>query len=226
MTDRTCELCGHAFALTHPAKRYCDERCRKRAERRRWADKHSAQAHCAHCQRMFLRRHQATGRVHRFCSTECQYAAKRGDTPSWRKRRRYASALQLDFSKPHLSVHEGAYMHALDKDPCCYCGAPATSRDHIVARQEGGANGWDNYTAACHSCNGSKGKLPLLSYMLCHAIESDIAAETNTIALLRVDTQGGYPKRRETHAVAGVARGACESGEAPSNQTQHFKAAA
>lgn len=47
---------------------------------------------------------------------------------------------------------------------CLYCDAPITwddsEIDHIVARAEGGKNGWSNLALVCRSCNLSKGKRP------------------------------------------------------------------
>lgn len=66
-----------------------------------------------------------------------------------------------------------AYREILRGDPCCYCGAPCTIRatyvgqiDHIVARCDGGANTWDNLTAACERCNHNKAGGPLLRWLL------------------------------------------------------------
>ena len=44
-----------------------------------------------------------------------------------------------------------------DSPPCSYCGASATSADHILARARGGSHDLDNLTAACHRCNCEKG---------------------------------------------------------------------
>lgn len=41
-------------------------------------------------------------------------------------------------------------------DPCCYCGAPADTIDHITAIARGGSDEWDNLTSACASCNSRK----------------------------------------------------------------------
>lgn len=50
-----------------------------------------------------------------------------------------------------------AYKRLLRRDPCAYCGRPywgiPAELDHIVARARGGANGWENLTAACGFCN-------------------------------------------------------------------------
>lgn len=57
---------------------------------------------------------------------------------------------------------ENAY---LLNDPCAYCGGAAGTLDHIVPRFSGGANLPDNATAACSSCNSSKGTWPLLIWL-------------------------------------------------------------
>jgi 5-methylcytosine-specific restriction endonuclease McrA len=39
---------------------------------------------------------------------------------------------------------------------CAYCGNPANTVDHIVARVRGGSDNMDNLVAACARCNSSK----------------------------------------------------------------------
>jgi len=46
---------------------------------------------------------------------------------------------------------------ARDGGHCVYCGAAATSIDHVVPRSRGGTHTWDNVVAACGRCNHAKG---------------------------------------------------------------------
>ena len=46
---------------------------------------------------------------------------------------------------------------ARDRHRCAYCGAEATTVDHVLPRSRGGANSWLNTVAACGRCNGRKG---------------------------------------------------------------------
>ena len=46
---------------------------------------------------------------------------------------------------------------ARDGRRCAYCGAAASTVDHIVPRSRGGRNTWLNTVAACGSCNHRKG---------------------------------------------------------------------
>lgn len=55
---------------------------------------------------------------------------------------------------------------AVRADPCAYCGGAAATLDHIVPVSRGGANGWENLTAACKPCNSSKGAESLLLTLL------------------------------------------------------------
>lgn len=58
------------------------------------------------------------------------------------------------------------YAVILRGDPCAYCGAPADSVDHIENTAHGGAlDDWENLTAACLRCNGSKQHRPLLRFL-------------------------------------------------------------
>jgi len=45
---------------------------------------------------------------------------------------------------------------ARDNHRCAYCGAPATSLDHVVPKSRGGAHAWENVVAACGRCNHLK----------------------------------------------------------------------
>ena len=45
---------------------------------------------------------------------------------------------------------------ARDGGRCVYCGAPATSLDHVVPRSRGGGHTWDNVVSACARCNHVK----------------------------------------------------------------------
>lgn len=44
-----------------------------------------------------------------------------------------------------------------DKKACGYCGATASTIDHILPRSRGGGNEWLNTVAACGRCNNRKG---------------------------------------------------------------------
>lgn len=46
---------------------------------------------------------------------------------------------------------------ARDGGKCVYCGAPATSLDHVIPRSRGGAHVWENVVSACRRCNHVKG---------------------------------------------------------------------
>ena len=45
---------------------------------------------------------------------------------------------------------------ARDGGRCVYCGATATSLDHVVPRSRGGSHTWDNVVASCARCNHTK----------------------------------------------------------------------
>jgi 5-methylcytosine-specific restriction endonuclease McrA len=45
---------------------------------------------------------------------------------------------------------------ARDGGHCVYCGAPATSVDHVVPRSRGGGHEWENVVASCRRCNHVK----------------------------------------------------------------------
>jgi 5-methylcytosine-specific restriction endonuclease McrA len=45
---------------------------------------------------------------------------------------------------------------ARDGGRCVYCGAAATSLDHVIPRSRGGEHIWDNVVASCSRCNHLK----------------------------------------------------------------------
>jgi 5-methylcytosine-specific restriction endonuclease McrA len=45
---------------------------------------------------------------------------------------------------------------ARDGGRCVYCGAAATSLDHVVPKSRGGEHSWDNVVSACGRCNHVK----------------------------------------------------------------------
>jgi 5-methylcytosine-specific restriction endonuclease McrA len=50
---------------------------------------------------------------------------------------------------------------ARDSGRCVYCGAPATSLDHVIPKSRGGPHTWENVVASCRRCNHVKGDRPL-----------------------------------------------------------------
>ena len=44
-----------------------------------------------------------------------------------------------------------------DAHRCAYCGAGATTIDHVLPRSRGGADSWENLVACCLRCNNVKG---------------------------------------------------------------------
>lgn len=45
---------------------------------------------------------------------------------------------------------------ARDGGRCVYCGAAATSLDHVIPKSRGGAHVWENVVSACGRCNHAK----------------------------------------------------------------------
>ena len=44
-----------------------------------------------------------------------------------------------------------------DNQRCGYCGASASTIDHVMPRSRGGADSWENLVACCLRCNNIKG---------------------------------------------------------------------
>jgi 5-methylcytosine-specific restriction endonuclease McrA len=47
-------------------------------------------------------------------------------------------------------------LFARDGGRCVYCGAAATSIDHVQPKSKGGTHCWENVVSACHKCNHIK----------------------------------------------------------------------
>lgn len=77
-----------------------------------------------------------------------------------------------------------------DHGMCTYCGQPATSVDHLLARSQGGLTQPDNLVAACHRCNQARGDRPLEMWLTRHPA----AAVHPVIATYLTD--GGTPTHR------------------------------
>lgn len=57
-----------------------------------------------------------------------------------------------------------AYLKVVTSGPCVYCGAPATSADHICPLVRGGCEIETNLVPACGHCNSSKRDLLLIEW--------------------------------------------------------------
>ncbi len=163
---RECKQCGATFEWVQPRqggrpKVLCDA-CRlenKRAEARAriarlYVPRVNPPRVCERCEVEFIPRRSDA----RFCSRKCKSAAMS-------HRRYHEDAL---FRRRHLdrvksrSGEAGDWAQILLRDPCTYCGDPATEIDHIVP---GGGNEWDNFAPACRTCNGSKSDKRLVLFL-------------------------------------------------------------
>jgi endogenous inhibitor of DNA gyrase (YacG/DUF329 family) len=80
----TCERegCAARFVVTHPAKRFCSERCRRVVANRRYRGHRTEIATCPRCGTTFERT-VTSKRLEVFCSLACQYEQRSAD---YRKR--------------------------------------------------------------------------------------------------------------------------------------------
>ncbi len=67
---------------------------------------------------------------------------------------------------PASEILSARFVDYVMDDPCAYCGdRQGDVLDHIVPRAAGAPDAWDNLTAACVTCNASKGATPLLVWL-------------------------------------------------------------
>lgn len=59
---------------------------------------------------------------------------------------------------PHADTAAVSRKGVLRRDghSCAYCGAHATTVDHVQPRSRGGQNTWENLVACCQRCNSAK----------------------------------------------------------------------
>lgn len=74
------------------------------------------------------------------------------------------------------------YFYVLSADPCCYCGHPSNSIDHI---DPGGSSHWTNLSAACSECNSSKQRRSLLRHLLSERFRTEKDFVEEQLRLLR-----------------------------------------
>ncbi|MCW2855033.1 MAG: endonuclease [Marmoricola sp.] len=70
-----------------------------------------------------------------------------------------------------------------DRHSCGYCGARASTIDHILPESRGGGWSWTNNVAACATCNGKKGnRTPSEAGMRLH-VEPYVPTRAQLVAL-------------------------------------------
>lgn len=188
---RDCSHCGGRFTPKQANGKYCSHRCGRaanikkqnakqsaaRATAARFCAcgtrlKHHSAVRCSTCRRASKRRTRTcewcsttyctTVKHQRYCTSSCQGHAEKD-----RARQRRAEAVLTSVGNWIVTDQDfGRYKRAVRSDPCAYCGEPSTTLDHIISAARSGSGDWDNFTAACHSCNSSKGKLSLLPALL------------------------------------------------------------
>ena len=171
-----CELCGSAFTARTASKRFCSERCRKRQEARRLASRARCNGAppkresglCEHCSEPFSYVKRG-GPPQRFCSRACAQQARSAPL----RARREAMRAQRDAERCRRQALK-RWISVLKMDPCTYCGAPSEAIDHITPRAHGGADEWQNYTGACHTCNALKNDKPLLHGLIYVSISREL----------------------------------------------------
>jgi hypothetical protein len=147
-TDRQCPVCGKAFHGYQTVCRSCrvtDRQCAACGRTFR-----GDQNECPGC-RYTERQCVSCGRVFRsHCYLECGTCSGRTNVTNSRRRARRLAA-QINGPLPRM-----AYVRILASGPCVYCGAAASSIDHVRPLAAGGDEREDNLVPACGGCNKSK----------------------------------------------------------------------
>lgn len=139
-------------------RRYCDACDSIRIAKRR---AHSRAYDAAHREEMRLRARANYSpekqRAYRARTAERQRVYGRAAVRRRKARKRDVEVGDLAALRDYDGILRG--------DPCSYCCARTEHTDHIEAIADGGADAWENLTAACASCNSSKRTKPLLVFM-------------------------------------------------------------
>lgn len=200
MAEITCAQCG--ADLPPKRKRYCSNRCQKAAERKRYRAKRVPMV-CDHCGGDFMGRRWGPGDAEhkrRYCSDECQGEAKRNryglvcDHHGWTGRVSCPRCAEERSHRQAERENAQATRQIMLRDRCAYCGEREVGIDHITPSCIGGHDEWENWTACCQRCNGQKGTLPLLGFLLWRQIAPVKAAldeRAKTIQSLRPPTGVG-----------------------------------
>jgi hypothetical protein len=154
----TCARCGDGFTSTRRHRTLCTP-CSTVRHHGSGRPPEREQARCEYCCLPFQRRaNVGAANRQRYCSDGCWWSAS-----SDRRRGRELTSVERALGLGDADL--GAYYQVLRHDPCAYCGGPAGHIDHIEPRAFGGANHWGKYTAACQSCNASKGDKSLVGFL-------------------------------------------------------------
>jgi 5-methylcytosine-specific restriction endonuclease McrA len=78
---------------------------------------------------------------------------------------------------------------ARDGGRCVYCGATATSLDHVVPKSRGGEHAWENVVSACSRCNHVKADRGIaeLGWRLRSSPRAPVGAAWRIVGARRVD---------------------------------------
>jgi 5-methylcytosine-specific restriction endonuclease McrA len=134
-----------------PAERYCTK-CKKNHPVREFGtDRRASDGLQAACRESF--RLYAIARRQNPSLKDTDNASKRVNQRTYDNSRR-ARKLNGQVTGP---VKAREYTAVLTSGPCVYCGAPATTVDHVTPLFRGGHEAEYNLVPACLSCNSSKG---------------------------------------------------------------------
>lgn len=90
------------------------------------------------------------------------------------KRRIYNAQTRASRAGAPFDATAREYAALIARDPCSYfCGHVGATVDHIIPIKAGGTSEWENLTAACRSCNPSKGDRSLLVHLLTICRQAD-----------------------------------------------------
>lgn len=147
LTERICPDCGGTYA----GDQYKCRRCRMtpRACKRCGNTFRGDMRICATCYATD-RMCPGCGRTFHSMSTECLSCSGRANVINGRRRARKAAA---EVAGP---VPRAVYLAVRKSGPCVYCGAPATTVDHIRPLSRHGHEAPYNLVPACRRCNYGK----------------------------------------------------------------------
>jgi len=185
-----CKSCGKKFVAKRKGVRYCSDKCRLEAKKKRtraWYEKVPLKRiHCEICDKIFTQ----TVPHQKYCSEECKKASTKKKKNLIKKQclncgktftttlsfQKYCSkkcAQQYTFTlkNPRFSYLKNRFkIFNRDHFSCQYCGRNVKDDDiklvidHRIPLEEGGTDDIDNLITACEECNTGKGDYLLESW--------------------------------------------------------------
>jgi 5-methylcytosine-specific restriction endonuclease McrA len=161
---------------------------------------------CAQCGRPCVPGSNVASHATRFCGAGCKSTWHAAHDPTGRESARRDALIISRVTRDATPTDLADYRRAMLHDPCAYCDARSEARDHIIPKSDGGPDGWDNRTGACHRCNNTKQSSPLLVFLAWRQARDAFEPWRQVVAAIHARTPlGGGPESSRDEDRRGLA---------------------